>query len=136
MRQERVKGNFELGIDAQSFEEAEVVRRQLDAYNARDIDGFMACWANDAEVYAWPSDRIAKGAEEIRTRHIERFNEPDLFAHLVSRTAVDGLVVDREVVTRNFPQGRGTLDVIGIYELEAGKIKRAWFKQGVPVFGD
>lgn len=120
-------------IDAQSTDAAEVVRRQLDAYNARDIDAFMAHWAADAEVFAWPSSPVATGAAEIRARHVERFREPDLFARLVSRIAVGGLVIDREVVTRNFPEGRGTLDVIGIYEVEEGRIRRAWFKQGTPV---
>jgi putative hydrolase of HD superfamily len=120
-------------IDAQSAAAVEVVRRQLDAYNARDVDAFMAHWADDAEVFAWPFTPIATGAAEIRSRHVERFKEPDLFARLVGRVAVGGLVVDREVVTRNFPEGRGTLDVIGIYEVEAGLIRRAWFKQGTPV---
>lgn len=120
-------------IDAQSSAAAEVVRAQLDAYNARDIDAFMACWAPDAEILAWPSTPLLAGAEAIRARHIERFREPDLFARLVSRVAVGELVVDREVVTRNFPQGRGTLDVIGLYEVENGLIRKAWFKQGAPV---
>ena len=120
-------------IDAQSKAAAEVVRRQLDAYNARDIDAFMAHWAEDAAVFAWPATPLASCAAEIRSRHVERFREPDLFARLASRSAVGGLVVDREVVTRNFPEGRGTLDVIGIYEVEGDKIRRAWFKQGTPV---
>jgi len=119
-------------IDMQSAAQADVVRQQLDAYNARDIDSFMSCWADDAEVFSWPSEIVATGAADIRARHIERFKEPDLHAQLVSRVAVGGLVVDREIVTRNFPAGRGTLDVIGIYELDEGRIRRAWFKQGEP----
>lgn len=120
-------------IDTQSCSEAEIIRRQLDAYNARDIEAFMSHWALDAEVYAWPDTLLASGAEAIRTRHVERFKEPDLFAKLISRVGVGGLVIDRELVTRNFPEGRGTLDVIGIYELDGDKIRRAWFKQGTPV---
>ena len=119
-------------IDVQSSAQVEVIRQQLDAYNSKDIDKFMSFWAADAEVFAWPSELLAKGADDIRTRHIERFKEPDLHAHLVSRFAVGGVVVDREIVTRNFPEGRGTLDVIGIYELDQGLIRRAWFKQGKP----
>lgn len=119
-------------IDVQSAAEAEIVRQQLDAYNARDIDGFMSCWADDAEVFVWPSELLARGASDIRARHLERFKEPDLHAQLISRAAVGGLVVDREIVTRNFPEGRGTLDVIGIYELDEGRIRRAWFKLGKP----
>lgn len=90
----------------------------------------MAYWAPDVEVYAWPDTLLALEAEAIRTRHVERFKEPDLFARLISRVGLGGLVIDREVVTRNFPEGRGTLDIIGIYELEGDKIKRAWFRQG------
>lgn len=120
-------------IDVQSTQAAEVVRRQLNAYNARDIDAFMAHWADDVQVFAWPSDLLANGAAELRKRHIERFKEPNLFARLISRVAVGNLVIDREVVTRSFAQGSGTLDVIGIYEVEGGKIVKAWFKQGEPV---
>ena len=120
-------------IDGPSAAQADVVRRQLDAYNARNIDAFMSCWADNAEIFAWPSQLVARGADDIRARHLERFKEPDLHARLVSRVAVGGLVIDREIVTRNFPEGRGTLDVIGIYELDNGRIRRAWFKQGEPV---
>lgn len=121
-----------MDIDAQSAAAAEVVRAQLNAYIARDTDAFMACWAPDAEILAWPSTPLVAGADAIRARHIERFCEPDLFAPLVSRLAVGGLVVDRQVVTRNLPEGRGTLDVIGIYEVGEGLIRKAWFKQGTP----
>jgi len=122
-----------LEIDAHSVEEADIVRRQLDAYNARDIVAFMSFWADDAEVFSWPNTLVAAGADDIRARHIERLKEPDLFAELISRVAVGGLVVDREVVTRNFPEGLGKLDVVGIYESGDGRIRRAWFKQGIPV---
>lgn len=69
-------------IDMQSAAQADVVRQQLDAYNARDIDSFMSCWADDAEVFSWPSEIVATGAADIRARHIERFKEPDLHAQL------------------------------------------------------
>lgn len=107
-----------------------VAGRQLSAYNARDIDAFMACWHDDAEIFEHPSTLLARGAEAIRARHLARFEEPDLFGRLVSRTSVADVVVDREVVTRNFPDGRGTIDVLAIYEVRGGKIARAWFKSG------
>ena len=46
---------------------------------------------------------------------------------------VGNLVVDREIVTRNFPEGLGRVDVIAIYEVADGKIAKAWFKTGTPV---
>ena len=111
----------------------DVVRRQLDAYNARDIDVFMTVWADDARYYLFPSTLLASGAPAIRARHVERFKEPNLFGRLLSRVAVDNIVVDHESVTRSFPDGPGTVEVIAIYEVVEGKIVNAWFKQGQPV---
>jgi hypothetical protein len=110
-----------------------VVARQLDAYNARDIDAFMAAWREDAEYFDHPDRLLARGAAEIRARHEIRFKEPDLHGKLVVRISVGNLVIDREVVTRNFPEGRGAVDVIAIYEIEGDKIARAWFKLGAPI---
>ncbi|WP_201835191.1 nuclear transport factor 2 family protein [Microvirga zambiensis] len=112
---------------------ADVVGRQLEAYNAKDIDAFMSCWDEDAQYFGFPSDLLAEGAAQIRERHIARFQEPNLFGELVGRMNVGNLVVDREIVTRNFPEGPGRVDVIAIYEVEGGKIAKAWFKMGTPV---
>jgi len=43
---------------------------------------------------------------------------------------VGNLVVDREVVTRNFPDGLGEVDALAIYEVKAGRIVSARFKFG------
>ncbi|WP_268995441.1 hypothetical protein [Microvirga roseola] len=32
-----------------------------------------------------------------------------------------------------FPEGQGRVDVIAIYEVEDGRIAKAWFKTGAPV---
>ncbi|KAA3514378.1 steroid delta-isomerase [Agrobacterium rosae] len=106
------------------------VREQLAAYNAKDIDAFMPWWAQDCEYYAFPSTLLAKGVDEIRERHIERFREPDLHGTLLTRITVGNVVIDHETVTRTFPEGRGEVDVVCIYEIENGKIAKAWFKLG------
>jgi hypothetical protein len=115
------------------IEPTEVVRKQLEAYNAKDIDAFMSFWAEDAQFIAFPSELLAQGAEQIRERHVVRFKEPNLFGQLISRMNVGNLVIDREVVTRTFPEGPGRVDVIAIYEVEGEKITKAWFKTGTPV---
>jgi hypothetical protein len=110
-----------------------IVQRQLDAYNAKDIDAFMACWAGDAKIFAHPDTLLADGAAAIRARHEIRFREPNLYGRLLQRMSAGNTVVDREVVTRTFPEGPGRVDVIAIYELAAGRIARAWFVMGEPV---
>lgn len=103
---------------------------QLDAYNAKNIDTFMTFWAEDAAVYEHPDKLLAQGHAQIRERHVLRFQEPDLHGRLVKRMVMGNMVVDQEVVTRNFPEGRGTLEVIAIYEIVAEKIVKAWFRMG------
>ena len=110
-----------------------IVQRQLDAYNAPDIDGFMAMWASDAQYFEHPSQLLASGAAEIRVRHIARFKEANLFGRLIKRMVVGNKVVDQEVVTRTFPEGTGRIDVIAIYEVKDNKIANAWFILGSPI---
>lgn len=122
-------------LNASELAEA-VVARQLDAYNAKDIEALMACWHVDAVIMAHPSGILAKGSKEIRARHLARFEERDLFARLKQRMAVGAMVVDLEVVTRNFPAGKGEVDVIAIYEVVGDRIQRAWIRSGEPRFLD
>jgi len=112
------------------------VERQLAAYNARDIEAFMAFWAEDCVYYAFPDTVLAEGAAAVRARHVERFQESNLHGRLLSRSVVGNIVVDHETVTRTFPDGPGEVDVLCIYEVERGKIAKAWFKLGQPrLFG-
>ncbi len=112
----------------------DVVGEQLDAYNSKDIERFMTCWHPEAKLYEFPDKQMAGGHAEIRARHVLRFTEPNLFGKLLSRTSVGNVVVDREVVTRMFDGREGRVDVIAIYEVEAGLITSARFKAGTPVF--
>ncbi|EGF92539.1 hypothetical protein ABI_09760 [Asticcacaulis biprosthecium C19] len=110
----------------------QIVAGQLAAYNARDIEMFMSFWELDAEIYQHPDTLLARGYGDIRARHVVRFLEPDLKAVLVSRTVMGNRVVDIERVTRNFPDGKGEVDVAGIYEVLHGRIRKAWFLTGPP----
>jgi hypothetical protein len=108
------------------------VQKQLEAYNARDIDAFMQWWADDCQYYEFPSRLLASGVAEIRERHIVRFKESNLFGRLIKRIGGANVVIDQEIVTRTFPDGPGEIDVAAIYEIENGKIAKAWFKFGSP----
>jgi hypothetical protein len=107
-----------------------VVQAQLDAFNAKDIDALMRAYAPDAEQFALHGERLAQGHAEIRPRYLARFTEPDLHARLLSRTAMGNFVTDLELITRNFPEGVGTLEMLCMYEVIAGRIQRASFAPG------
>lgn len=107
-----------------------VVQAQLDAFNARDIDALLASYAADAEQYQLHGDLLARGQDQMRPRYLARFEEPDLYARLVSRTVMDNIVIDFEIITRNFPEGLGTLEMLCVYEVRGGRIQKASFAAG------
>jgi hypothetical protein len=108
----------------------EVIQAQLAAYNAKDIDALLATYAADAEQFTLHGERLAKGHEEMRARFLTRFAEPDLHARLLSRTVMGNVVVDMELITRNFPEGVGTLEMLCIYEVADGLIQKVSFAMG------
>lgn len=107
-----------------------IVQAQLDAYNAKDIDALLRTYAPDAEQFTLHGERLAQGHGQLRSRFLTRFAEPDLHAKLVSRIAVGNVVTDAELITRNFPEGVGTLEMLCIYEVIDGRIRRASFALG------
>lgn len=115
---------------AQVLSPLAVVQAQLDAYNAKDIDALLATYAPDAEQYVLHGERLAQGHAQMRERFLARFAEPDLHARLLSRTVMGSTVVDAELITRNFPEGRGTLEMLCVYEVVNGRIQRASFATG------
>lgn len=109
---------------------AAVVQAQLDAYNAKDIDALMATYAPDAQQFTLHGALLAEGIESIRPRYVARFAEPDLHARLITRSVVGNVVTDVEVVTRNFPEGLGMVEMLCIDEVAEGRIARASFATG------
>ena len=107
-----------------------VIQAQLDAYNAKDLESLLDTYADDAEQFTLHGEQLAKGHAQMRARFRARFEEPDLHARLLSRTVTGNFVVDAELITRNFPEGPGTVEMLCIYEVVDGKIRRASFATG------
>ena len=107
-----------------------VVQAQLDAYNARDMDGWLATYSDDAEQFMLHGGSLAKGRPAIRKRMQERFRDPALHARLLHRTCMENVVVDHEMVTRTFPDGLATVEMVCVYDVQAGKILKATFAIG------
>ncbi|WP_137009369.1 nuclear transport factor 2 family protein [Aquitalea aquatilis] len=107
-----------------------VVQQQLDAYNAHDLEAWLATYAADACQYQHPATLLARGHAEIRQRAIARFAEPDLHAQLLHRQVLGQVVIDHEMVRRNFAEGPGYIELLCLYTVEEGKISSASFVAG------
>lgn len=115
----------------ESNDPASVIQRQLDTYNARNVEGILATYAADAQQFEFPDKLPASGTAQLRERFAARFHEPNFHAQLLHRTVMGNKVIDHEEVTRTFPEGPGKIQLIAIYEVQDGKIAKAWFLSGV-----
>ncbi|SHE61369.1 nuclear transport factor 2 family protein [Streptoalloteichus hindustanus] len=86
-------------IDAGDPKAVAVVQRQLDAYNAHDLDAFCATYHPAVVIEDGFGQVVLTGMAELRRSYADRFARPDLHAELVGRLAVGPWVVDQERVT-------------------------------------
>ncbi|WP_420150944.1 nuclear transport factor 2 family protein [Spirosoma sp.] len=105
-----------------------LVQKQLEAYNARDIDAFLATYADDVELYDLPDKLILKGKDAMRKDYGAFFNAAkSLRCEIVNRIVLNNTVIDHEKVTVN-PQ-KPASQAVAIYKVENGLIKKVYFTQ-------
>ena len=107
-----------------------VIQQQLDAYNNRDLEAWLATYADDAQQFEFPATLLASGHVQMRERSAPRFQEHNLHARLLKCTVMGHIVIDHEEVTRTFPEGQGRIELICIYEVRNGQIQNASFVFG------
>ncbi len=101
-----------------------VVQRQLNAYNARDIDAFMATYSDDVELFDFPDKPISKGKEAMRANYASMFtNLKYLHCNIEKRIVIGNKVIDHERVKFNDQ----TVQAVAIYEVNNGLITRVTF---------
>ena len=103
-----------------------LVQEQLEAYNARDIDRFVAVYAEDVKAYRMPSpEPVLSGKQQFRDHYLaKRFNIPTLHAELVNRIALGNKVIDHERVRG---LGDAVIEVAALYEIRDSLIQTVWF---------
>ncbi|HEX7457614.1 MAG TPA: amidohydrolase family protein, partial [Ginsengibacter sp.] len=101
-----------------------LVQQQLNAYNARSIDAFVAPYADDAELYQFPDKLIGKGKDAMRKAYSSIFsNFPDLHCEIKERIIQGGTIIDKEIVSG---MGKTKVEGISIYKVENNKIKKVY----------
>ena len=102
------------------------VQRQLEAYNAHDLDKFVAEYADDVCVFRPPQNQPVISGKPAFAAHYStnRFNLPNLKAEVVSRIVCGNKVIDHERITGLEER---TIEVVAVYEVIDGRIRRVWF---------
>ncbi len=102
-----------------------VVQRQLEAYNARDLERFLAEYGDDVRVYRPPAaepaivGKIAFG-EFYAT---QRFKYVGLHAELLNRIVLGSKIIDHERISG---VGEQPFEVAVVYDVVDGQIQRVW----------
>jgi hypothetical protein len=78
----------------------EAIDRQIEAYNAHDIDGFLAWYAPDAVIEDGSSNVLMRGIGEIRAEYEPFFRDfPSVHGEILQRMTAGAWTVDEEVIT-------------------------------------
>lgn len=101
------------------------VEAQLDAYNAQDVEAFVACYAEGVRIEDAAGQLQMEGRQAMRERYARLFAaHPDNHAEILHRIRIGDHVIDHERIT-----GRGTEPVfaVAIYRLRDGLIDHVRF---------
>jgi imidazolonepropionase-like amidohydrolase len=103
-----------------------LVQRQLNAYNARNLDAFLDTYDDNVELYNFPDSLIGKGKEKMRPMYEGMFNKvKNLHCQIVDRIKLGNTIIDHERVRFN----KQIVDAVAIYEVKNGKIVKVTFKE-------
>jgi hypothetical protein len=98
----------------------EIVERQIDAFNRRSLDDFMACFADSARLVL-DGEVAASGREALREVYGPQFAGAAVRATVLSRITQAEWVVDRE--RADGPDG-SAMTVLALYRTRDGLIDR------------
>lgn len=104
----------------------ELADKQLLAYNAHDLDAFLAPYAEDVEVYTFPNILLAKGKAAMRKMYEFINTTPKLYCRLLNRIVQGNMVIDHEEV---WGFGDKPFYGLAIYEVKDGRIQKVYFPQ-------
>jgi hypothetical protein len=100
---------------------------QLNAYNAKDIESFLAVYSDDVEIFKFPDSLLYKGKDKMREVYTTYFNKAgNLHCKLDDRLVYGNYVFDKEDITTSIP-GREHFNGQAIYFVKDGLIRKVWF---------
>jgi hypothetical protein len=100
----------------------DVVQKQLEVYNACDLEAFLACYGPDAVVTDAQGKELFRGQKKLREVYGPMFRDnPHQFAIVLNRIAAGPWVVDEEEVEGRADNVRRR--AVLIYRVQDGLIR-------------
>ncbi len=108
-----------------------IIDKQLDAYNARDVEAFAATYHQDVEIHSFSKGLQYTGRDILQERYGNKFaNLTYLKATSLKRIVHGRFLIDHELAeSSTLPSGEveKSIKVIAAYEVVDGLIKRVTF---------
>jgi len=102
----------------------DLAQRQLVAYNAHDLEGFLSVYSKEVKLYNFPNELILEGIDQMRERYATRFESANLYAEVVNRNVMGDYIIDQE---RVIGSGSEEVKATVIYHVSEGLIDKVWF---------
>lgn len=103
----------------------EVVQKQLEAYNDRDIERFMSVIDENVTMHEFATGEITlKGYDACKKVYTDLFEaSPKLHSKILTRTVFDNKVIDHEYITGRKGSDK-PIELVLIYEVQQEKITK------------
>lgn len=95
----------------------QLAQQQFDAYNARDLAAFVACYSESVQVFRPPASAPTLTGKSAFAEFYatQRFNRPALRAELVNRMVFGNTVIDHERIHGLGGLGEQPLEMAVVY---------------------
>ena len=105
------------------------VVNQFEAYNARDIERFIACYDPEVRIEDGEGNLLMQGHDSMRAQYSSLFDaSPNLQARLLNRIVVGDYVIDEEDISGSVAEGYpDRMHAVAIYRVDDEKIVHARF---------
>lgn len=77
----------------------DIVNRRIEAYNAHDIEGFLAAYDENVRIYIFPEKFLGEGRERMRRIFGSQFARGDGTVKVLGQYVLENKVVSDEMVT-------------------------------------
>lgn len=91
---------------------------RMDAYNRHDLEAFLATYADDVQIFTFPTRRLGGGLDHMRRLFAPVFEAGEVRVRIHHQIAKDSYVVNHETVT----QGGKETEYVSVYEVRDGRI--------------
>lgn len=106
---------------AQNLTPAQIVQKQFDAYNQRNLEKFLEPYADSIKIFRFPNQLVYQGKQQMRERYKEAFvNSPALHSTLIDRVILGNTVIDNEYIIGK--PSKPATELLVIYKIKNQKI--------------